>query len=112
MSPWFLLANSFYYLGWVTTNHYVVGHILRDNSPCGNYGILADGYARTDDGTDADPRILFDGNFSEMEKVVPVVQVVIYRHNLNLGANKHVVFYHYTPRREDCGSFVDYDVSA
>ena len=44
MSPWFLLANSFYYLGWVTTNHYVVGHILRNNSPCGNYGILAIGY--------------------------------------------------------------------
>ena len=42
-----------------------------------------------------------------MEKVVPIVQVVINGCNLNLGANQNIVFYHHFPRRENSRPFVD-----
>ena len=56
------LLHLFNHLGWYTANYHIVRNILRDNSACCNDGILANGNARTDNGTDAYPRILFDGH--------------------------------------------------
>ena len=72
-----LYLYVFNHLGWYATNHHIVWHILRHNSTCRNDGILADGDARTDNDTDAYPRILFYRHLSEMKEVVSVVQVVI-----------------------------------
>ena len=52
--------------GGVAADHHIVWHILRDHGSGGNDGIPADGDARTDDGTDADPCILSDGHLPEM----------------------------------------------
>ena len=98
--------------GWITAHDHIVGHVLRYNSTGGHNGIPTDGYPRTDDGSDADPCILFDGHLPEMKQVVSVVEVVIYRCNLNLGADQHVILYHHLPRRENRSSLVDRDMLA
>jgi hypothetical protein len=47
------------------SHHYIVWHILCHHSTCSNDGIPANGHTRTDDGTDAYPRILLDGHLSK-----------------------------------------------
>ena len=97
----------FNHLGWYTANYHIVRNILRDNSACRYDGILANGDTWTDNGSNAYPRILFDGHLSEMEQVMSVVQVVINRCDLNLWANQDIVFYHHLTRRKYRCSFID-----
>ena len=47
-----------------------------------------------------------------MKQVMTVIEVVIYRCNLNLGADQYVVLYHHLPRRENRSSLVDRDMLA
>lgn len=45
--------------GGIAADDHIVRHILRHNSSGGNDGIPADGHTRADDGTHANPRIVF-----------------------------------------------------
>ena len=96
--------------GRVPAHHHIVRDILCYNGSCADDGIPADCHTRADDGTDADPCILFYCHLSEMEQVVPVVKVMIYRCNLHLGAYQHVVLYLHLPGGEYGCPFVDCDV--
>ena len=93
--------------GGIATDYCVVGDILGDYGTGGYDGIAAYGDTRTDDGSDAYPRILPNGHLTEMKQVVPVVEIVINSGYLHLGTYQHIVFYHYPTRREDGGSLVD-----
>ena len=104
--------NLFDDSGRITADDHIVRYILCDDSTSGNDGIPTDGYAWTDDGSDTDPCILFDGHLSEMKQVVTIIEIVIHRCNLNFGANQYVVLYHHLPRRENGGTFVDSDILA
>ena len=67
-------------------------------------------YSRANDGANAYPCIFLNGNLTEVQYIMSVVEIVINSSNFDFWPNQHVVFYYHPARREYGGTFIDNNV--